>query len=70
MQNFFMLHIYIHWFLSESFDCLVLNLDLPLGYWKLLNSADADLRSQSQLRNDKYIMMQYTNLINSTPSQQ
>ena len=26
--------------------------------------------SQSQLRNDKYIMMQYTNWINSTPSQQ
>ena len=28
------------------------------------------MRSQSQLRNDKYIMMQYTNWINSTPSQQ
>ena len=28
------------------------------------------MRSQSQLRNDKYIMMQYTNWINSAPSQQ
>ena len=28
------------------------------------------MRSQSQLRNDKYIMMQYTNWINSTPLEQ
>ena len=28
------------------------------------------MRSQSQLRNDKCIMMQYTNWINSTPSHQ
>ena len=28
------------------------------------------MRSQSQLRNDKIIMLQYTNWINSTPSQQ
>ena len=39
------------------------------------DGADADhctsqMRSQSQLRNDKYIMMQYTNWINSTSSQQ
>ena len=27
----------------------------------------ARMRSQSQLRNDKYIMMEYTNWINSTP---
>ena len=30
----------------------------------------ACMRSQSQLRNDKYIMMQFTNWIKSTPSQQ
>ena len=28
------------------------------------------MKSQPQLRNDKYIMMQYINWINSTPSQQ
>ena len=28
------------------------------------------MRSQPQLSNDKYIMMQYTDSINSTPSQQ
>ena len=43
-------------------------------YGREIYSEDADstsrMRSQSQLRNDKYIMMQYTNWINSTPSQQ
>ena len=34
------------------------------------NHCTSRMRSQSQLRNDKYIMMQYTNWINSTPSQQ
>ena len=36
----------------------------------LANHCTSRMRSQSQLRNDKYIMMQYTNWINSTPSQQ
>ena len=34
------------------------------------NQCTSQMRSQSQMRNDKYIMMQYTNWINSTPSQQ
>ena len=34
------------------------------------NHGTSRMRSQSQLRNDNYIMMQYTNWINSTPSQQ
>ena len=34
------------------------------------NHCTSRMRSQSQLRNDKYIMMQYTNWINSTPSHQ
>ena len=34
------------------------------------NHCTSQMRSQSQLRNDKYIMMQYTNWINSTPFQQ
>ena len=44
------------------------------GTSREIYSEDADgktrMRSQSQLRNDKYIMMQYTNWINSTPSLQ
>ena len=36
----------------------------------LYRSSCVQMRSQPQLRNDKYIMMQYTNWINSTPSQQ
>ena len=34
------------------------------------NHCISRMRSQSQLRNDKNIMMQYTNWINSIPSQQ
>ena len=34
------------------------------------NHCTSRIRSQPQLRNDKYIMMQYTNWINSTPSKQ
>ena len=34
------------------------------------NHCTSRMRSQSQLRNDKYIMMQYTVWTNSTPSQQ
>ena len=34
------------------------------------NHCTSRMRSQPQLGNDKHIMMQYTNWINSTPSQQ
>ena len=34
------------------------------------NHCSSQMKSLSQLRNDKYIMMQYTNWVNSTPSQQ
>ena len=34
------------------------------------NHCTSRMRSQPQLRNDKYILMQRTNWINSTPSQQ
>ena len=37
-------------------------------YNKISYHCTSQMRSQSQLRNDKYIMMQYTNWINSTPS--
>ena len=34
------------------------------------NYCTSRMRSQPQLRNDKYIMIQYANWINKTPSQQ
>ena len=55
---------------------VLLDTETP-GTSREIHSEDAEgeaekvrMRSQSLLRNDKYIMMQYTNWINSTPSQQ
>ena len=55
----------------NSFFCLMPtdNLTSHIGLSKGSFNIHKKLQSQSQLRNDKYIMMQYTNWINSTHSQ-
>ena len=57
--------------LSTPLSIAIAGKELSLSSWCIASLyIDDRMRSQPQLRNDKYIMTQYTNWINSNPSQQ